>query len=172
MNTLDIILLAGAVIGLIYGFKNGLVKQLTLGAGVVIGLLQATIFYQKAGIWLQEHTAWDAWICYPLSFLVILVLVAALINLAGFLLRFLLRIVFLGIVDRIFGALFSAFVGCAIVVFAVNISCGILPENSITGKTSQNEALLYKEIASLTTAVIEEVKEEVKEEVGLINEER
>ena len=54
MNTLDIVLLVVAGIGMLFGLKSGLIKQLSFGAGIAIGLLQATIFYPKAAAWLQE----------------------------------------------------------------------------------------------------------------------
>ena len=93
MNTLDIILLVAAGIGMIYGFKSGLVKQLTLGAGTIIGLLQATIFYQQAGDEINRLSGWDTWICNALGFIAILLAVTVVINIVGFLLRLLLKAV-------------------------------------------------------------------------------
>ena len=165
MNTLDIILLAVAAIGAIYGFKTGLVKQLTLGAGIVIGLLQATIFYHEAGNWTQELVGWEDWICNTLGFVAIFIAVAIVINLVGLLLRLLLKIILLGWIDRILGALFSILVSIVIVAFGVKISCSLLPDNKITGQTSQRESLLYKKVADFTFTIIEEVKEEVKDEM-------
>ena len=165
MNTLDIILLVATGIATIYGLKTGLVKQLTLGAGVIIGLLQATIFYEQAGTWINELSGWESWICNALGFIGILLAIAIIINLAGLILRWLLRIVLLGWVDRILGAVFSIFIAIIIVAFGVKISNNILPNNEITGQTSQEESLLYKEVAEITFTIIEEVKEEVKDEM-------
>ena len=165
MNTLDIILLAATGIGMIYGFKTGLVKQLTLGAGVIIGLLQATIFYQQAGIWINELSGWDSWICNSLGFLAILLAIAIAVNFIGLLLRWLLRIILLGWIDRILGAVFSIFIAIIIVAFGVKISNSLFPDNKITGQTSQEDSLLYKEVAEITFTIIEEVKEEVKDEI-------
>ena len=165
MNTLDIILLVATGIGMIYGFKTGLVKQLTLGAGVIIGLLQATIFYQQAGIWINELSGWDDWICNSLGFLAILLAVAIAVNIVGLLLRWLLRIILLGWIDRILGAVFSIFIAIVIVAFGVKISNSLFPDNNITGQTSQEESLLYKEVAEITFTIIEEVKDEVKDEI-------
>ena len=165
MNTLDIILLVATGIATIYGLKTGLVKQLTLGAGVIIGLLQATIFYQQAGTWINELSGWDSWICNTLGFTAILLAVAAVINIVGLILRWLLKIILLGWIDRILGALFSMFIGIIIVAFGVKISNNLFPENKITGQTSQEESLLYKEVAGITFTIIEEVKKEVKDEI-------
>ena len=165
MNTLDIILLATTGVAMLYGLKAGLVKQLTLGAGIFIGLLQATIFYQQAGTWINELSGWDSWICNTLGFTAILLAVAAVINIVGLILRWLLKIILLGWIDRILGALFSMFIGIIIIAFGVKISNNLFPDNKITGQTSQEESLLYKEVADITFTIIEEVKEEVKDEI-------
>lgn len=165
MNVLDIILLAAIGIGIIYGCWAGFVKQLTLGAGIVIGLLQATIFYQQAGIRLNELSGWNPLLCNILGFLSIFLGIALVINLTGILLRWLIKIVMLGWVDRILGAIFSMFIAVIILVFGVKMSNLILPENEITGQTSQKESVLYKEVAEMTFTIIEEVKEEVKDEM-------
>jgi uncharacterized membrane protein required for colicin V production len=100
-----------------------------------------------------------------LGFIGILLAIAIIINLAGLILRWLLRIVLLGWVDRILGAVFSIFIAIIIVAFGVKISNNILPNNEITGQTSQEESLFYKEVAEITFTIIEEVKEEVKDEM-------
>ena len=167
MNTLDIILLATAGISMIYGLKTGLVKQLTLGAGVIIGLLQATVFYQLAGNWINGISGWDTWICNALGFIAILLAVAIVINLVGTVLRWLLKIILLGWIDRILGALFSILVAIVLIAFGVKISNYIFPNNDITGLESQEESVIYKEVAKITFTIIDEVKEEVKDEMKI-----
>ena len=141
MNTLDIVLLVAAGIGMLFGLKSGLVKQLSFGAGVAIGLLQATIFYPKTAAWLEEITGWDSLICTVLGFVLIVAAVTIAINIAGLLLRWLLKAVLLGWLDRIAGAIFSIIIALGVVVLGVNISESIAPDNKITGKTSQKESL-------------------------------
>ena len=158
MNTLDIVLLVAAGIGMLYGLKSGLVKQLSFGAGIVIGLLQATIFYPKTAAWLQGLTLWDNLICTILGFIIIFVATTIIINLIGYILRWLLKAILLGWLDRILGAVFSTIIAMGIVVFGVNISESIAPDNKVTCKTSQEETLLYKKVAEVTLLIIEEAK--------------
>ena len=158
MNTLDIVLLVAAGIGMLLGLKSGLVKQLSFGAGIVIGLLQATIFYPRTATWLQELTGWESIICTILGFASIVLLSVIVINLTGLFLRWLLRAVLLGWVDRIAGAIFSIIIALGVVVLGVNISESIIPDNKITGKTSQEESLLYNEVSKVTFLIIEEAK--------------
>lgn len=158
MNTLDIILLVAVGIGILFGLISGLVKQLSFGAGVIIGLLQATIFYPRTAAMLQGYTGWNDLICTILGFVIVFIAVALVINIAGSILRWLLKAILLGWLDRILGAIFSAIVAIGILVLGVNISESVAPDNGITSKTSQKESLLYKEVAEVTFLVIEEAK--------------
>ena len=158
MNTLDTVLLIAAGIGILFGLKSGLIKQLSFGASVAIGLLQATIFYPRTAAWLQGLTEWDNLICTIAGFAIVFIATAAVINIAGFVLRWLLKALMLGWLDRILGAVFSTIVAMGIVVLGVNISESFSPDNEITSKTSQAESLLYKEVAEVTFLVIEEAK--------------
>lgn len=158
MNTLDIVLLVAAGIGLLFGLKSGLVKQLSFGASIIIGLLQATIFYPRTAAWLQGLTEWDNLICTIVGFIIAFAATAAIVNIIGTILRWLLKVLLLGWLDRILGAIFSTIVALGFVVLGVNISDSISPDNEITGKTSQAESLLYKKVAEVTFLLIEEAK--------------
>ena len=158
MNTLDIILLTFVGIGALLGLKFGIVKQLSFGASIAVGLLQASIFYKRIGAWLQGFTEWNEQPCNILGFIVAFIIAAAVVNLIGIILRVFLKAVLLGWLDRILGAFFTATIGMGIVVFLVNISQSILPDNEVTGKTSQQESLLYNSCAKVTFLIIEEAK--------------
>ncbi|MBO5866219.1 MAG: CvpA family protein [Bacteroidaceae bacterium] len=158
MNPLDIILLISVIVGALLGLKSGIVRLLSFGAGIAIGLLQASIFYNKAAAWLQEVTELDSLVCLILGFVIVFIIVAAIVNIAGAIMRGVLKVVLLGWLDRALGAAFAAILAIGVVVLGVNISESAAPENEITSKTSQEESLLYKKCAEVTFLVIEEAK--------------
>lgn len=158
MNTLDIILLAVSLIGFVMGFKTGLVRQITLGAGIVVGLLLAVIHYPSTGLWLMGITGWNELLCSCLGFVMIFLAAVAVLSVVGYILRWLLKLVLLGFIDRILGGLLATFIAALLLSIVVNCSVLILPENSVTGKTSQKNSLLYKEVAKVTGQVINEVR--------------
>ena len=158
MNTLDIVLLVAAGIGMLFGLKSGLVKQFSFGAGIIIGLLQATIFYPSAAAWLHKLTGWESLVCSVLGFGIIIVAAVIAINIIGLILRWLLKAILLGWLDRILGAVLSTIIALCLVVAGVNVCESIAPDNRITGKTSQEESLLYNKIADVTFLIIEEAK--------------
>ena len=96
--------------------------------------------------------------CAILGFLAIFAATALVINLLGIILKWLLKAILLGWLDRVLGAIFSVVIAMCIVVMAVNISQGIAPDNKITGKTAQNESLLYEKVAEVTFLIIDEAK--------------
>ena len=158
MNILDIILLAAVCLGILFGASKGIVRQLSFGVGVAVGLLQASIFYKRIAACIYGFTEWDYLICAIIGFIIVFIIVAAIINVVGSILRAFLKVVLLGWFDRFLGALFSASVAIGIVILGVNLSESNAPDNEITGKTSQEESLLYKKCAEVTFLVIEEAK--------------
>ena len=160
MNTLDIILLVTALIGFIIGFRSGLIKQLTLGAGIAIGLLLAVLYYPVAGEYIKGYMGWENWICSACGFAALMVSSIIVLSLIGMILKWLLSLVFLGILDRLLGAIFTIAISMLALTFVVNISSDIIPENNITGKTSQKESVLYSKVSKITFSVIEEIKKD------------
>ena len=75
MNTLDIIFAVVVCIGFAIGCYKGIIKQLTLGAGIVIGLLQAILFYPSLGCKLVEWTGWSEFVCNLLGGILIFAII-------------------------------------------------------------------------------------------------
>ena len=160
MNTLDIVLLATTLIGFIMGFWAGLIKQLTLGAGIAIGLLLAVLYYPAAATWINGMTGWENWLCSVAGFTALLVSAVIAFSVAGMIIKWLLSLVCLGIVDRFLGGFLSAFIAMLAITMAVRVTSGIMPDNSITGETSQRESVLYNKVSKITFSVIEEIKKD------------
>ena len=163
MNLLDVILLATIVIGFTLGYKTGIIRQLSFGAGVALGLFQAIDSYGHASTWLADTTGWDKATCAPIAFILILALTVLVIHLAGVFLSKAIRIACLGIVDKILGAAFTAYFAILILSVTVSLTEELYPDNDITGKTSQKESLLYKGIVGTSFLVIEEATREIED---------
>lgn len=158
MNTLDIILLIVATIGFAYGYFKGIIKQLTLGAGIIIGLLLAMLYYPVGSEIVKGWTNLQDWLCIPIAFAAILMCSVLLLKVIGVLLSGLLKLVHLGFIDSIVGAVFSTIIGIMLFVGAVNLTSSISPDNKYTGKTSQEESLLYKHTKVFTSLIIDKAE--------------
>ncbi|MBQ4063410.1 MAG: CvpA family protein [Bacteroidaceae bacterium] len=158
MNTLDIILLIVAIIGFAYGYFKGIIKQLTLGAGIIIGLLLAMLYYPAGSEIVKGWTNLQDWLCIPIAFAAILMCSVLLLKVIGVLLSGLLKLIHLGFIDSIVGAVFSTIIGIMLFVGAVNLTSSINPDNKYTGKTSQEESLLYKHTKVFTSLIIDKAE--------------
>lgn len=159
MNNLDIILIVALFIGFVIGYFKGIIRQLTFGAGIIIGLLQAILFYPVAAEKIQTATAWNIILCNVLAFVGIIIIIVLVFKICGWLLSTLLRAIFLGFIDKILGGLFSCVIACFLVVGTVNIVNKFMPEIEITNKTTQEQSLLYKYVQDNTLALLGEMKE-------------
>ena len=161
MNLLDVLLLVMIVIGSIIGYKVGAVKQISFGAGIGIGLLQALVLYPRVGAWILDKTGWNEVFCETLAFTFILGIVIVIVHFAGKLVSGILDAIHLRAVERVIGALFFTYIAALLLAAIVHISDRFAPDNMVLGKTSQRESLLYKEIVGRSIWVIEEAKKEL-----------
>lgn len=161
MNLLDLILIVIMIAGFAIGYRIGLVKQLSFGAGIGIGLLQAVVSSDKVSMWIYDKTGWDNWLCTPLAFILILIAVVTVLHVAGLLFSKILEFLHLKAVDQTVGALFSTYIAVLLLAAIVGISDKFSPDNNVLGKTSQKESLLYEKIVGTSFKVIEEAKKEI-----------
>ena len=161
MTILDFVIIGMAAVGFIAGFAMGFVKQLSFGAGIAFGLLQAVVSFDKVGAWLLEKTGWADWLCSILGFVLVLAAVMIVLRLAALIFSWLLDLLHLRIVDRGLGALFTAYVAMLLLAVVVNLSDRFTPDSELFGKTSQAESLLYEKVVGRSVKVIEEVKKEI-----------
>ena len=158
---MDMLLLAMMTIGFIVGYKVGAVKQISFGAGVAIGLLQAIVMYPKVGFWIYDKTELPNWLCNTLAFILIVAAVIAVVHLAGKIITAILEIFYIRMAERIIGALFYTYIATLLLASIVHISDRFTPDSKVLGKTSQRSSLLYKEIVGRSIWVIEEAKKEL-----------
>ena len=137
MNTLDIIFAVVVCIGFAIGCYKGIIQQLTLGAGIIIGLLQAILFYRPVGIKVSQYTGWESMVCNIVAFVLVIVLVMLVFKLIGLLLKWIIKQISLGFIDRILGGLFTGAI-TALLFVGVVLLVGMIDENiALFGKTSQ-----------------------------------
>ena len=118
MNWLDIVLIAVLALATFLGFRRGIISMVLPIVGLIIGVVLAGHYYGTVGGWLpidnQQHAGWAGY-----AIIIVVVLIVSVI-LASVLRRF-IRLVLLGWVDRLGGAILGLAVGslfCAAVLAA------------------------------------------------------
>jgi membrane protein required for colicin V production len=126
MNLADLLIIVVLVISVVSAFVKGFFVEVFSLAGVILGLFIAAANYADLAPWIQRvvenHEAANL-----IAFLVIALLVMLLAGLAGRLLRSLLRLVGLGILDRLLGAVFGLVKGCIVVTLVLMGIVAFLP---------------------------------------------
>lgn len=113
MNAFDIIVGVILIYGLVRGLFRGLVKEVSSIIGVLGGFLAAYSFYGTAGGYLSGLVSSPAY-RNLLAFLIIFSAVVILVNVLAMVIKYLLKIVFLGWLDRLGGVVFGFIKGALI----------------------------------------------------------
>jgi len=113
MNLFDILIITILLYCLIRGVFRGLLKEMSSLVGVLGGFYAAYSYYGEVGKYLKK------WITDPnyiniISFFLVFISVFIIISVLGIIIKYILKIVFLGWVDRIFGAVFGILKGILI----------------------------------------------------------
>ncbi|MDY7395944.1 CvpA family protein [Aureibaculum sp. 2210JD6-5] len=108
MNTLDIILAALLLFGLVRGFMKGFIVEIAGLAALALGLYGAIHFSHFASGYIENNVSWNEKQVQIASFAVTFLVIIIAISLAGKLLTKVADIAALGIFNKILGGLFGA----------------------------------------------------------------
>lgn len=109
MNGLDIVIIVALIIPAFIGLKQGIIKAALSLAGLIIGVVLASNFYEPLAKVLGFIPNAD--IANVVAFILILVVVMVIATLLARLLKFIASVVMLGWVDHVGGAIFGFFMG-------------------------------------------------------------
>lgn len=135
MNFLDIIIIIILVYCVIRGIFRGLIKEVSSVVGVFGGFYAAYTYYMVVAQLLSRWISNTEYLNI-LSFLIIFCVVFIIISILGVVINYILKIAFLGWVDRICGAGFGAMKGILIVSVILVALTAFLPKNSPAIKDS------------------------------------
>ena len=160
---MDIVLIVALIIGFAIGYFKGLISQLSFGVGIVIGLLQAVLFYAPVAQRIQSATGWESIVCTAAAFIGIILAVILLFKIAGWIVSALLKAIHLAFIDRILGAVLSTVIAILLVVGITNAGNAIMPEIKLFSRTTQKESMLYNKVQNITLSILGELKKDIDE---------
>lgn len=158
MGTIDLIILACFLPAVVIGLKDGIVRQIVALAALVLGLYLSVKFSATMGHWITERWHLEPFWVKVLSFSVIFIAVALVLNLLGKLLEKVIKITMLGWLNRLLGLVFALITTALIVgtlIYVLNSANGLLefiPEERIA------ESRLYKPLLHLVETVFPHLK--------------
>ncbi len=161
MNYLDIILAVLLILGLFRGLKNGLFVELASLIGLVAGIYGAVHFSYYAADFLQNKTDWDPNTVNLAAFAVTFLIIVIAISMLARLLTQIAKLAFLGLVNRLTGALFgllkTAFILSVLLMFMEALST----KNLILDPEVIQESLIYPYIEPIAPTLLPSILREV-----------
>ena len=149
MNIIDIILLILLALGVIQGFRKGLIHEVATLAALILGIYGAIKFSDYTASLLIEHFELSGRYLPIISFAITFIAIVIAIHFLAGILDKLIKAIALGFVNRIFGAVFgilkTAFI-LSILIFLLNElneKGHFLPEDKIEG------SMLYGPVSGL-----------------------
>jgi len=159
MNAFDIIVGVILAYSLFRGLFRGLVKEASSIIGVLGGFLVACSFYGLLAGYLSGVVSNPAY-RNLLAFLIIFCAVVVLVNVLAIVIKYLLRIVFLGWLDRLGGVVFGFIKGALIVAVLFLALTAFLPKGTPLIKDSLTAPYVSLVSERLASLVASDVKRE------------
>lgn len=177
---LDIIIVIPILWGMFRGFKRGLIIELCTLMALVLGVYGAASFGDMAGAYLQSEFNTDPRISLVLAFSIVFIIIVVAVFIFGKILEGLIKMVALGIINKLFGLLFGMLKFALIVSGLFFIINGFPLSEKLISHKWKSDSLLYQPIASIAPKLfpilhdatwmedLEKHFEDLKEQVGEI----
>ena len=149
MNTLDIILLAFLIFGLIRGFLRGLFVEIASLIALVAGVYGAFHFSNITSAFLKEKVSWNENTINVVAFIGTLMLIIMAVTLAGKALTKIADFAALGLFNKLLGTLFGG-LKIAIILSAVLIVFEKMNKTlPFTNEEDKTASVIYKPVKSI-----------------------
>lgn len=144
---IDLGIIVMFLIFLVRGFQQGLIRQTMALLGLLLGLKIASDQYQFLSTYVQTNFALSQSWANIVSFALILIVVVLVVNLIGWLLHGLTKVLFLSFIDRIVGAILGLVKG-GIVIYLILLLVSQIPYNLIADQL--DKSTLARDLLALT----------------------
>jgi len=153
MNYLDIIIVLPLLYGLIKGFSNGLVKEITGLLGLIIGAYVAINFSSYLHPKFTEFFGGYEQYVPIIAFTTLFVVSILAIRLLGYFLDKLTKVLALGIISKILGSIFGFFK----IIVAFSFLLVVLEEYKLINTKTQKESVLLSPLQDVAKIIIPEI---------------
>lgn len=136
MHWFDITVFVLAALSVIYGFTSGLIMQLALLIGIVLGGMFSGLVADKIYPFMEKYLQLEPHIMAPASYVLAFILIMIVISLLGTMLQSVLKAIKLNFLNRLGGAAFCL----TFVLFVLSICLNLLVE------FDRNKSILSDEV--------------------------
>ena len=153
MNYLDIIISACLLYAVIKGFSNGLIKEITSLTSLFLGVYVGVNFAEYLEPKIVEIFSTSEDIGVVLAFSILFLVTLIVVRLLGRLMDSLTKFLALGLISRVFGAVFGFFK--AVVVFSALFY--FIQDYDIISREAKNKSVLFEPLTRAVNFVLPQV---------------
>lgn len=166
MNLLDIIIAVPLLWGAYRGFKRGLIFEIFMLIGLVLGLYTAFKFSSLLNGLVASFTEKDSAVIPFLSFAIVFAAILLIMILFARFLENVLKITSLNVFNQVAGAVLGIFKFALVVSVVLWLFKALEPHWNFINDSTKKESLLYEPVlntSSFVTPALQDIKEEFKE---------
>jgi membrane protein required for colicin V production len=153
MNPFDMVIVVILGYCIIRGIFRGLIKEVFSAIGVLAGCYVAYFYHETVSLILSEWITAPAYL-HIISFILLFCGVFLIITVIGLLIRFIVKIALLGVIDRIFGAVFGGLKAILIISLVYVLLITFLPQGGVSAVSGSKMAPQINAIAKGIVRVI------------------
>ena len=165
MNWLDITIITCIGIGLIKGLFDGLIKQVVSLVGLILAILfagrAATYLYIIFNQWSFIPGNWNYPVCYAISFILILIVMALL----GYLLNKIWELTTLGFLNKLAGGIAGSLISILCLSLLLNALVVFDGDSRIISKQDKMESSLFEGVREVVPFIYPYIREKVQESI-------
>lgn len=164
MNYIDYILLLPLIWGLYRGFTKGLIIELASLLALIAGVYGALHFSSYTLTYIQSYIDLEPAYMQILSYGLTFILIVVLITFIGRVLTLLVKMVALGFVNRLIGALFGALKSLLIISVLLLFFDRINSQYTIVKEELLTSSILYQPILTQVKSIYPDIIKEIEEQ--------
>lgn len=159
MNVLDIILLICFIPAVIQGIRNGFIAQVISIAALILGVWASARFTPEVSTWLAQYITVSEQVMKVISFTAILLMSFLVLALIGKFLEATFKLVMLGWLNRLLGAVFSLVKAGLVIGLVIMAFCSLNNTFNFVSEEVLNESVLFPPLKNLAYTVFPYLKE-------------
>lgn len=159
MNILDIIILICFVPALVQGLRKGFIAQVIAIVSILAGVYLSFRFSTAVSMWLSQYIQGSEQVLKIVAFALILIGVAAALTVVGKLIEGLFKIVMLGWLNKLLGAVFSLLKCALITGLLIMVFNSINNTFSLVAEEELAKSVLYPPLKDIAYTVFPYLKE-------------
>lgn len=159
MNIIDIIILVCLIPSVVTGLRKGFISQVASLVGIVLGVYLAGKLTSLVGQWLSQYISVPEQMINIIAFALIFVCVCWMLMLLGKLLEKAFKVIMLGWLNKLLGAVFAFATYVAIFALIVSVLNGLNNQFGFLNNEAFSQSVLYGALQNVANVIMPYLKD-------------